>query len=354
MTKLGRSRLLRVVLNMMLICLLLYIAYTNSLNYEGGNISVIHLLLYNVLLLLPAWINNFYLLPVLDRSGKFGRYFLLVFLVCSLCSVVLSAYLRGLLLHYPAADPIHFTPVALLFSAPEPLKFLEPFYHAAPGVFLMMTLYAVAYFIQRVFTSHIRKQEIEQERTVAELSLLKSQVSPHFLFNVMNSIYSLSLSKSDKTPEVILQLSDILRYLLYETRTDAVPLMNEIRVLEQYIEIEKVRVPPLTEILFEYPPIADHLSIAPMLLLPLVENAFKHGVDSTVDRSYIHLYLTEENNVLTFRCINNYKERKAKDNAGIGIENIRKRLALLYPAKHRFSIDQSQDRHEVTLSLNLK
>ena len=200
-----------------------------------------------------------------------------------------------------------------------------------------------------------KEKHIRNEQIVAELNLLKSQISPHFLFNVLNSLYALSLSKSDKTPDVILQLSDILRYSLYETQEREIPVLDEVAIIETYIAIEKMRIPDTASISFNHDAIDQTIKIAPMLLLPLIENAFKHGVDSTVGDSYIHASLSKNENCLVFICENTYKEPKTKTTqvGGIGIQNVRKRLELLYPSRHSLEIEKREGIFKVTLLILL-
>jgi len=201
-----------------------------------------------------------------------------------------------------------------------------------------------------------KEKEITGQQAVAELNLLKSQISPHFLFNMLNSLYALSLRKSDDTPGVILQLSDILRYSLYETREREVGVLDEIAIIETYLAIQKIRISETARISFMHKGISAADRISPMLLLPLVENAFKHGVDSTVGDSYVNAAVYKYGDRLVFTCENNYKESKESKESkvgGIGIENIQKRLELIYPSRYKLDIKRSEGVFKITLSILL-
>ena len=167
----------------------------------------------------------------------------------------------------------------------------------------------------------------------------------------MNSLYALSLKKSEETPDVILKLSDILRYSLYESQEKEISINKEIQILKTYIDIEKIRISENANITFNHDEIKDSVKIAPMLLLPLIENAFKHGTDSTIETSYIKAFLSCNEKSLIFNCENSFKESSQKDVGGIGIENIRKRLQLLYPSKHQFEIEKDKDVFKVILEI---
>ncbi|AZA64291.1 hypothetical protein EG345_05920 [Chryseobacterium carnipullorum] len=218
---------------------------------------------------------------------------------------------------------------------------------------IIMFAMAMGYSLQEYLLKAKRNEQIQAQQSIAELSLLKSQISPHFLFNVLNSLYALSLKMSKETPDIILKLSDILRYSLYESQSQEISMTNEIHILNTYIDIERLRMPSHAQISFYHEEITDAVKIAPMLLLPLVENAFKHGTDSTIGTSYIDITLYCDDHNLTFKCTNSYKETTAKDFGGIGIENIQKRLTLLYPSKHLFKIEKGKSDFSVTLEIKL-
>lgn len=198
-----------------------------------------------------------------------------------------------------------------------------------------------------------------QQEKEAELKLLKAQLNPHFLFNTLNNLYGLSVVKSDKLPNLMLKLSDLLRYSLYETKETKVPLEKEITYLENYMSLEKIRLEDTTDIQFEKSGDLSSKNIAPMLFIVFVENAFKHLGDSKDEKSKVMVSLHEENNKLIFKCINTTdsmrleQENMEKGKSGIGLQNVKKRLALMYSEKHQLTITKNDTNYSIELILDL-
>lgn len=198
-----------------------------------------------------------------------------------------------------------------------------------------------------------------QQEKEAELKLLKAQLNPHFLFNTLNNLYGLSVVKSDKLPNLMLKLSDLLRYSLYDTKDKFVPLEKEITYLKNYMDLEKIRLEDQTEILFENKVKDATINIAPMLLIVFVENAFKHLELSSADKSKVSVSIEENNGSLVFKCSNTCdsiqanKEDLEKGKSGIGLQNAIKRLSLIYPEKHQLDIDRNDKTYTVNLTLDL-
>lgn len=203
----------------------------------------------------------------------------------------------------------------------------------------------------RLFTlSHERKQSALQ----AELDSLKAQLNPHFLFNSLNNIYSLSLDRSEKTPEVVLGISNILRYSLYECTAQQVSLKRDIEILCDYIKLEKIRYEERLELNLFISDNTGNLQIAPLLMLPLVENAFKHGTAATIDTPWINIQLQVQGDNLILNISNSKPETPSNTSAGrIGIENVRKRLNLLYPGRHSLEFFDEQDCFITVLNITL-
>jgi sensor histidine kinase YesM len=199
--------------------------------------------------------------------------------------------------------------------------------------------------------------ERKQAALQAELNALKGQVHPHFLFNTLNNLYALTLNNSPKSPQVVLGLSDLLRYMLYECNTDNVPLSKEILMLQQFISLEKLRYEERLDLTFNIYGDPDHKMIAPLLMLPLVENAFKHGTSEKIGQAWININLYVEDDDLRLK-ISNSKPDMASD-AGkhfghIGLANLQKRLNLLYPASHKLKIMDDEDAFLAILELKLQ
>jgi LytS/YehU family sensor histidine kinase len=200
-----------------------------------------------------------------------------------------------------------------------------------------------------------RITRIEKENIKSELNALKAQINPHFLFNSLNVIYSQAIKKSNKTPNAIIQLSDILRYVIYDSTKDKVSIETEIKLIEDYIELQKFRIDTTSNIKFEHKVQNENCKITPMLLLPLVENSFKHGIKGELDHTFVNIKLEANINNILFEIENNKgigETVESDGNSGIGIANIRQRLTLLYPNKHKFDIEETTTIFKVNMILD--
>lgn len=196
-------------------------------------------------------------------------------------------------------------------------------------------------------------RELERKNLSSELQLLRSQIHPHFLFNVLNSLYALTLQKSDLAPGMVLKLSEILRYILYECSEPTVPLEKELNYLQNYIDLEKMRQGARTDIDMQVTGATDSKTIEPMLFLPFVENCFKHGANGNVASAFVRIRFEIEKNRLTFRAENSRNPAipPTGTDGGIGLANVRRRLELLYPGQHLLRIEESETSYTVTLLL---
>lgn len=219
--------------------------------------------------------------------------------------------------------------------------------------FLHALLVPIPVFIGLWFYEQWRwLKTLKTEKAKAELTLLKIQVNPHFLFNTLNNLYGLVVEKSPQAPQVVLRLSDMMRYTIYEGKEDWVRLGDEIRYLETYIELHRIRYQKKVDIQFTHE-VDEEIRVAPLLFIILLENAFKHGVESLTEEAYIHLNLQTQTNQLLFSITNNYASRGADQKAGIGLENLKKRLAHIYPNRHALKIEKSGDTYTGHLHLLL-
>ena len=232
------------------------------------------------------------------------------------------------------------------------IAFWDYFMTAAFVGCLFIFLSAVLKFVTDWFLNEKIKTNLENEKLLSELAFLKSQINPHFLFNSLNNIYSLAYQKSDKTPEAILKLSEIMRYMLYESNEDKVALADEIRYLENYIELQKLRFKDSSYIKFEIIGDAKAQKITPLVLISFVENAFKHGI--ATDREVpISILLNIEPGKLFFKTVNKKSNQNKDDTGGIGLQNVRRRLDLLYKDQYELHIEDKNDVYNCELYLNL-
>ena len=193
---------------------------------------------------------------------------------------------------------------------------------------------------------------LQAEKGRAELALLKSQINPHFFFNTLNNLYGLTVEKSDKAPEVVLKLSDMMRYTIYEGKEDYVALEDEIDYLKNYIELHKLRYQKNVNIAFTHY-IDESVKIAPLLFIILLENAFKHGVESLTKDAYVHLDLKANSNQIIFTIENNFEGKIKEGNNGIGLDNLKKRLKHMYPNQYELLIEERQPIYKVSLNIEL-
>ncbi|WP_019991142.1 sensor histidine kinase [Rudanella lutea] len=199
---------------------------------------------------------------------------------------------------------------------------------------------------------------IAQENLNLELNFLKAQVNPHFFFNTLNSLYSLSIKKSDRAPDLILRLSDLMRYALYNTDLPQMPLQDEIDFLQNYFYIEQTRLGSRIDLTFEVEGDPRPHVIPPLLLIVFVENAFKHGVKNELKQGNVHIRLKLTPDAISFWIANSIpahsdlmKPAKARREGGIGIENARRRLSILYPGRHSLQIESHPEQYVVQLVL---
>lgn len=221
------------------------------------------------------------------------------------------------------------------------------------SIFLFLLTMSLSIALQTTWrwrTTEKRALQAEAEKAQAELAFLKAQINPHFLFNTLNNIYSLAITHSEHTAASIMKLSNILRYVTDEVRQDFVPLQQEIDCIQDYIDLQQLRLGKKTLVTFNKTGNAAPLSIAPLLLMTFVENAFKHGI-SNHQASSIDIDLQADHNHIEFRCSNALFPRKQTDRTGIGIANTRQRLEHLYAGKHQLNITTDNNLYTVVLVL---
>lgn len=196
-------------------------------------------------------------------------------------------------------------------------------------------------------------QQIMVEKLNTEIHYLRAQVNPHFLFNALNNLYALTLKKSDEAPAAVLKLSGLMEYMLYESNEDLIPLNKELEYLQNYLELEKLRSDNQANIQLEVRGDAEHCLVAPFLVLPVLENAIKHGLNNTDGNAYLHLSISI-GTYLDVKLINSTANHsKQNQKGGIGLQNLRKRLELLYPDKHSLTTRELPGKFETELKILL-
>jgi LytS/YehU family sensor histidine kinase len=199
------------------------------------------------------------------------------------------------------------------------------------------------------------QEEMERAKLNAELALLKNQISPHFFFNTLNNIYSLSTTNPEDSRTAILKLSKMMRYLLYDSEDGDTKLSNEIELITSYIDLMKLRLEESFNLRVKIPDEYEDFRIPPLLFIPFIENAFKHGVSFRED-SFIDIYMTTTDNTIIFRCLNSISGSATEtglESSGIGLNNVRKRLDLLFPGKYDLQLNKTESTFEVLLKIQV-
>ena len=199
-----------------------------------------------------------------------------------------------------------------------------------------------------------KRMALAEKQTIeAELQYLKYQINPHFFMNTLNNIHALVDVDAEKAKDTILTLSQLMRYLLYETNQTFVPLSDEIDFIEHYVSLMKLRYTKGVDVQCHMPENVPNLMVPPLIFVVFVENAFKHGV-TYQKPSFIHISIVINSNIITFSCINSIAEKRPMNDAhhGVGLENARKRLNLILPAKHNLTITQNGEHYDAVLSMS--
>jgi two-component system, LytTR family, sensor kinase len=304
-----------------------------------------HFLWRNVILLLLLasffYFNTYFLIRKLFLPGKLVFY-LFTILGCILLIAGLNFIFVGILDHFIPSE----------FHRPGNLhRFLFPI---LPSLFVFAISTAIR-ITNEWFRAEKQKKEMENEKLNSELAFLKSQVNPHFLFNILNNICSLARKKSDDTENAIIKLSQLMRYMLYESKDEKVSLEKEVEYLQNYIELQRLRISETVIINFVVKGRPETRMIEPMLLIPFVENAFKHGV-SYLEQSKIDILLEIANGDLHFQVENNMVRKNGdpvQQESGIGLKNVLRRMELLYPGQHSIRITDDGTRYVVDLDVKL-
>lgn len=233
-----------------------------------------------------------------------------------------------------------------------------------PGIFYslweVMPVITILSGFKFAWDALTKQREVDELKAMiqeSELQFLKSQINPHFLFNNLNNLYSYAIENSPKTTEIILELSSVLRYMLYDCREKYVSLEKEIEQLRNFTRLSEMQIEERGEVEFTTYNIEPGYRIAPLILLVFIENAFKHSQSAQSSNIFIDITIRlQDDGLLEFSCINNYQagDCEHENPGGIGLENVKKRLALLYPDTHELHIRQQEDSYEVQLRLQLQ
>ena len=289
-----------------------------------------------------VYFNLLYLIPKFLAKKQFTAYLGLLFL-----SILIFTPLRVLTLYFKFSTMPH--------MQTDLVRNLNLFFVPTAFVAISSTVYKI---VVDWVTNLREKQELQTKTMQTELRFLRSQINPHFLFNTLNSLYALTLKKSDDAPEIVLKLSEMMRYMLYECNEKRVLLKKEVNYLGNYLDLERIRHGKQAEISFDVQGTVDGQTIAPLMFIPFVENSFKHGVNHSVRESFVRIFMDVEDKAVQFYIENSKPEvaplaNPHRPSGGIGLVNVRRRLELLYPGRYELDAEESPDTYAVNLRIEL-
>ena len=291
-------------------------------------------------LALMIYITNYILIPRLFYKKKYA-WFILAFILLVVTSSVTKMNILGRIMN-----------ATQLYSLTGDLK-TRIYDNVIPHFFLVIAGAAVKLMFDYSKLQQ-RMAETAREKAEAELNFLKSQINPHFLFNSLNSVYFLIDKNNDKARQSLHKFSDMLRYQLYEVNGAKIPVEREISYLKDYVDLQKLRKEDHYTVTFNYTPQVSGFSIEPLLLIPFVENAFKHVSSNTDKSNFVKLEMTRHGGQFIFSAENSKEQVKTTDPySGIGLNNVKRRLELLYPGKHELTIVDKEGIYKVDLKLKI-
>jgi sensor histidine kinase YesM len=282
---------------------------------------------------------NYYLIPEILLKNKRKKFIAFAFV-----AIVLFFYVQLLL--------TLFLVVKLLYTEyrlfPEMIDVVMLFFNMFFVVFVAIAIK----FYKRWSEKDYREQIVQKEKVEVELQMLKTQINPHFLFNTLNSIYVLAMKKSEQTANTVMKLSDLLDYILYKMDAPRIAISNEIQIIENYIELEKIRFTDRVNLSFSSGFKSKDIQIPPMLIIPFIENAFKHGVAKSIEKSWMKISINETGSMLDILVSNSKSQNPVKTKSGgIGLVNVKKRLDLLFGVNYKLDISEKNNRYDVFLSI---
>ncbi|MEQ6124466.1 histidine kinase [Pseudotenacibaculum sp. MALMAid0570] len=294
-------------------------------------------------IIIPVIINLYVLIPFLLSKERYLLFFLL--------------FLANLLLFTETNKWFFNSYIDVIFP-----DYYFVSYHSNTTLFIIFSVFLVGTTLVKLASDWFQLNKVKNELLRNEnieiqnrLTSLKSQINPHFLFNSLNVLYSLSLEEKEETSSAILQLSHILRYVLYETADRKISLKKEVELIQKYLEFQKYRYHDSANVSFETDIQDLEFLLYPMLLLPLIENSFKHGIKGEVKNTFINIKLTQNRGDFYFYIENNISDGTAVSDdqySGLGLQNIQQNLALVYPNSHSFEITESEKSFAVSLKIS--
>lgn len=313
---------------------------------NSGNPLVIKMLSLGIrfiFFILVVTFNIYYLFPRLLKKDRLYTYLL------SLIIISLIATPIEVLIHYWVLSS-HKLPLAAVFTWQNNATYFL-------GIFFIAFSSSIYQIINDWMEHQRERKDLQRQNLKSELRFLKNQINPHFFFNTLNSLYALTLKKSDKAPEIVLKLSDMMRYMLYESNERTISLDQEINYIKSYLDLEQIRHGDNFKMTIDIQGDPAGHKIAPLLFIPFLENSFKHGIDDELKSGFVDISLTIQPHDIVFRVINSLPQQSIlpipgqKKSGGIGLSNVRRRLNILYPDRYLLHTKAESDKYIVHLEL---
>lgn len=309
--------------------------FMNALRYTSTQLAFISAAMNTFFFAIIIYVNILWLMPQFFIPKHYIRYTLVALII-----LAVLAYLRMLISYY-------------VFPQPESSRGnygYEVLYFTGSGIINLILSIPLKYAFEFI-RLEAHQQQMANVQLETEMKLLKMQLHPHFMFNTLNNLYYLTRIKSDTAPQVVEKLSDLMRYLLEKNETDQVYLKDEINFMQAYMDLERIRVPHL-QLHFDIKGHADNILVPPLLTLPLLENAFKHGIDKNSTKNCIHVIMEINNNQLTITTVNPLHHFKKTGNR-LGLSNLQKRLHLLYEDRFQLKTEEQTDENQYFAQLTI-
>jgi len=310
----------------------------------------------NLILLIPQILASYSIIYYLNPKYLYQKKYIRFVVLFVIGTYVFSILARVLLVHI--IEELYreppFRKESLYEIATDFKKLYKDFFYR---VYLPVFLVVSIKLIKERFEEKNRQEILQKEKVTAELSFMKAQIHPHFLFNTLNNLYVLTLQKSDKASETVLKLSEMLDYMLYKCNANRVTIIEEIQLIQNYIDLEQLRYGERLEVVFDKDIDSNQTQIAPLILVSLIENAFKHGASGSVATPKIAITFKVVGSQLLFSIYNTKPEQNQTDETGfkkgIGLKNIKNQLSLIYPEKHKLEIKETKESYLVNLTIQL-
>jgi len=307
-------------------------------------VDMIYTMIFGVFLIIAVYINLLILIPRFFHKGRYIIYFISLAIFLALITYLYQIWF----------DVI----VDKLFGGFYLISYFD-YWDTLKYFAILVGITSLLHFSKSWFLyqeSETKLAQTQKEKIEAELDALKSQINPHFLFNSLNSIYSLVLKKSDKAPEALIKLSDTMRYIIYESNHELVDLQKEIEFIRNYIELQQLRMSNKDKLEFLVKGKIKKQKIAPLLLIPIIENGFKYGIKGETEASFVSILINVNEHHIKLHTSNNLGivDKVERDKSkGTGLDNLKKRLELIYPDHHHLIINSTNDKFIVDLNIDL-